>query len=263
MSLTVFQELTALFLRGSAPVSQRLNALESLPHRWVRTTGLERRELVHAIRTKAGHTPSPLDPIVPAYADCLIGLDAPTYAYIRRQPLAELPWELAHGNKLLPPEPSLADQYPDLLARDRSLIGSLTEAQYRGRLREAFLHKVEVTDPALWARTQLDPRAFGELLWADPCAVPALRLGFVAWHYHVRDQATDARSGDLGDLIRFMEIPYVDVFTTDSARRSLLTALRTSPKYGLSNCGYWKRCAIVPDLAAVVNLLTKAPACSP
>jgi hypothetical protein len=150
--------------------------------------------------------------------------------------------------RTMPAHPSIRNQYPSVLQRDRDLIRGWTDREYRDRFEARFEEKIaalvrergwdrhiEVADFAAHVRGYLD--------WC-----PSTRLSFGAWHVSVYDARSRPRDSDLDDLTRLLEVPYVDVFTCDGARRDQLKRLRQSDRYGLRAWPYWDRVQIVNDI---------------
>lgn len=229
-------------------VTRVMNILEGTSHRWLRTVDLEELELSHAAEAfAADRTPTRVVPFCASYVDTGF-VDERTRRFYRTKPLAAIVWDQAYGERTTATTASLAERFPGLVGTDRALISTWKPREYRTKLRQKFDQKI---------RTVLGEarcnREFLAALWNRPDWCPAARLSFEAYHTFVRDRETQPTVNDANDLTRLMALPYVDVFTADSAKRDLLR--RLEKKTELSGMTHWSRIRVLKDLHEVIALL--------
>jgi hypothetical protein len=104
----------------------------------------------------------------------------------------------------------------------------------------------------------MDYDRFGADIWDRPDWCPALRLSFEVVHQFFRDQGTKPTISDMIDFTRMLSVPYVDVFTTDAAKRDYLRGLREGKRSRLRGCPYWSSTRVAAGLDEVLELLAAA-----
>lgn len=249
LSSTLIDEcIEPLRRREGGSVMRIMNILEATSHRWLRTVDLEERELSSAADAFASCcTPLRVEPFCDSYVDTLFA-DRRTRHFYRIKPLAAIVWDQVYGERTIPTTASIADRFPDLVRADRGLISSWSPGEYRVKLRETFDRQVRGS-----LGEARGSRKFLDCLWSEPDWAPATRLKFEAYHTFVRDRGTNPTVNDVHDFSHFTALPYVDVFTADSAKRDLLRRLRE--KAELSGMEHWSRIRVLKDIHEVVALV--------
>lgn len=254
LSSTLIDEfIEPLRRRGGGSVTRVMNILEATPHRWLRTVDLEELELASAAEAfAAGRAPIRPVPFCDSYLDTGF-VDDHTKRFYRTKPLAAIVWDQAYGERNTVAAANLADQFPGVVRADRELISTLKPAEYQMKLRQKFGQKIRSILGA--ARSG---REFLDALWGQPDWCPATRLSFESYHTFVRDKGTHPTVNDVNDFTRFMALPYVDVFTADTAKRDLLRKLEEKPE--LSGMEHWNRTRTLKDIHEVISLLEEKAA---
>lgn len=243
---------------GKPGVMSLLNRLETLPHTWLRTVDLEERELVTAVRSLAEGTPyRPPVPYASSFLDTLTDLDQTVRRMYDRAPVAQIIWDIAFGDRLPSPD-RYAAMYETWVAANR-VDATLDQRAYLGKLRDAYTRKTRaLLEPLLPPGAPMDYDRLGAHLWDHPDWCPALRLSFEIVHQFFRDQGTKPTISDMIDFTRMLSVPYVNVFTTDAAKRAYLRGLREGKRSRLRGCSYWSSVKVASGLDEVLELLVAA-----
>jgi hypothetical protein len=245
-----------LFQREGKPgVMRLLNHLEALPHIWLRTVDLEEIEIASAIEAFTQvlpyRTPSPF---VNGSLDTLVNVDPLVRSIYGKSAISRIVWDVAHGASRVPSVGPYAELYKRWVEANCADVARTTRRGYRDGLKAAYKRKVMDLAQGLSGREVINLDHFADHLWDQPEWCPATRLSFEAVQLLFRDAATKPQTADLNDFVPLKSIPYVNVFTTDGAKRDYLRTLREGRQSRLRNCAYWS-CVIAADLDEVLRLL--------
>jgi hypothetical protein len=246
---------------GKPGVMSLLHRLETLPHTWLRTVDLEERELVAAVRSLADGTPyrAPV-PYVASYLDTLVNLDPTARMLYESAPISQIIWDVAFGGGRLPSTDRYAATFEKWVEVNRvDAAAARGQRAYLRKLQHAYSRKIRnLLEPLLPSGGHMDYDRLGADLWDRPDWCPALRLSFEVVHQFFRDLGTRPTVSDMIDFTRMLSVPYVDVFTTDAAKRDYLRGLRAGKQSRLRRCSYWSSTRVAVGLDEVLELLAAA-----
>lgn len=254
LSPTLIDEcIEPLRRREGGSVTRVMNVLEATPHRWLRTVDLEELELSSAAEAfSVDCAPIRPVPFCDSYLDTGF-VDEPMRRFYRTKPLAAIVWDQAYGERNTVSVATLAERFPDVIKANRELIATWKLAEHRVKLRQKFEQRTRsILGEARSGREFLDA------LWDRPDWCPATRLSFESCHTFIRDKGTHPTVSDVNDFTRLMALPYVDIFTADSAKRDLLRKLEKKPD--LSGMEHWSRIRILKNIHEVIALLEEKAA---
>jgi hypothetical protein len=136
---------------------------------------------------------------------------------------------------------SHGQRYVDLMAADRQIKNPATLVKH-------FVTKIQ-RDLSLYRirapRAGVD--AFARWIYRSAARCPGIRLGYEVYHQVLRNKAAGTKTSDIVDLVRVRSIPYVDLFTMDSAMLAYTSqAVRST--------GAQYRAQLLPSLAAAAAI---------
>jgi hypothetical protein len=172
-------------------------------------------------------------------------------------PVSQIIWDIAFGGGRLPSVDPYAATYEKWAEANRADVAAAAQDQsaYLRKLQDAYTRKIRILLEPQMPDVPIDYDRLGAHLWDRPDWCPALRLSFEVVHQFFRDRGTRPTRSDMIDFTRLLSVPYVDVFTTDAAKRDYLRGLREGKRSRLRGCSYWSSTRVAADLDSVLELL--------